>query len=94
MAEKTLIEKISEIVNTHDPLYLLKMGCPSDEYNPEIERILPALEEARNKKELHNKVYKIFIEMFDKDMIGPKKDYKQMSEEIFELKAGEETRRD
>lgn len=30
------LEQIAEVVNRHDPLGLLEMGCPKDEYTPEI----------------------------------------------------------
>ncbi|MBI2668983.1 hypothetical protein HYX14_04015 [Candidatus Woesearchaeota archaeon] len=61
------------IVNKYDPVGLLKIGCPADEYDPEIKRIAPVLGIAANVKDFHQEVYLIFIDLFDKRTAGSKK---------------------
>ncbi len=82
----TLEQKVKEIVNKYDPIGLLKMGCPADEYDPEIKKITPLLKKYVNKKDFHDKVYDVFVEMFDKKIAGFKKEYKKLSDEIYLLK--------
>mgnify|MGYP001595307464 CR=1 FL=1 len=83
---KDLTEKVRTIVNKHDQIKLLKIGCPLDEYDPEIKKILPALKKVTNLKEFQKKVYHIFVEMFDKRIAGPKRNYEELGREIFGLK--------
>lgn len=33
-------EKVEKVINRHDPLGLLKMGAPKDEYEPEITELV------------------------------------------------------
>lgn len=84
--EISLKEKIKGIVNKYDPIKLLEIGAPDDEYNPEIKKILPALQKAISVDQLHNMVYELFVYMFDKDTAGPKKNYRKLSEELYSLK--------
>ncbi len=85
MKKKAIRIKLKKIVNKYDPIDLIKIGCPEDEYDPEIERILPLLSKIKNKKELLDKVYLVFVKMFDKSIAGPKNKYKKISEELFLL---------
>src|ERR1700719_4854332 len=39
MTEQQITAAVRDAVNAYDSEGLLKMGCPSDEYNPEIESI-------------------------------------------------------
>jgi hypothetical protein len=38
-----LFDQIRVILNHHDLMGLIADGCPEDEYEPEVERILPRL---------------------------------------------------
>ncbi len=76
-------ERMREIMNRYDPLRLLKMGAPDDEYVPEIKRIIPRLRRITTVDQLQDIIYKTFVEMFDEQMAGPKEDYRRLSEEIY-----------
>lgn len=86
MIRKIQREKVRKIVNKHDPVKLLKMDCPVDEYDPEIDEILPALKKVKSVNQLHKKIYDIFVFMFDKDIAGPKERYRKLSEELYSLR--------
>jgi hypothetical protein len=44
MANKSQLENmVGNVMNEHDPEGLLKMGCPKDEYDPEITEIAAAI---------------------------------------------------
>lgn len=85
MTGRTLAEKVKAIVNKHDPIGLFCMGCPDDEYSPEIERIVPKLQGTASVEQLHDEVYRTFVDMFG-DLVGPKDDYKKLSDELYSLK--------
>ena len=86
MEEGTLLLKIKEIIDKHDPIRLLKIGCPEDEYHPEIQIIAPILEDSNSTDELHNSVYELFVQWFSKDDAGAKENYIELSEELYALK--------
>ncbi len=81
-------ERMREIMNRYDPLRLLRMGAPDDEYVPEIKRIIPKLRRAATVEQLQEVVYQTFVDMFDQQMAGPKENYRKMSEEIYVLRGG------
>jgi len=54
---------VREIVNRHDPADLLSMGCPEDEYDPEVPGILAAIESASDATNLANKTKQLFEQM-------------------------------
>lgn len=41
----TLYAEVRAILNKHDPVGLIEMGAPADEYEPEVGTILPRLRE-------------------------------------------------
>lgn len=60
-----LFKKIRRIINKYDPIKLISIGCPKDEYDPEIKLILNDLSKCKSIKEINNLVYNIFVEMFE-----------------------------
>lgn len=60
---------VKKIVDEWDPMKLLAMECPDDEYHPEIEKITALLPEVKNVEELADKINQIFTFAFDKTMI-------------------------
>ena len=59
-----LFRDVRAIVNRHDLMGLIAMGCPEDEYEPEVERILPKLRDAGAATDVEAIVQDVFIEMF------------------------------
>lgn len=81
-----LFSEIVEIVNRKDPIGLLKIGAPQDEYHGEVEKIIYCL---RREKTLHDfrlAVWAIFVYRFDVCSTGPTIYYNEMSEAIWNLK--------
>jgi len=81
-----LFIKASKIVNKYDPIHLISIGCPKDEYDGEVRRILEGMENVSNIEELHDLVYGIFVKMFDESIAGPKENYQKLASELFQLK--------
>lgn len=74
--------KISKIVREHDPIGLLALGSPDDEYDGEIRRIIGVLPKIQDQKLLSEEIYKIFIDSFDKEIAGEKVKYDRIAESI------------
>lgn len=79
------IEKLTQIVNKYDPIHLIKMGLPNDEYQPEIADIFVALQErSMNEFELTEKIKEIFIRWFNETTVNDHgmEVYKNLAHEI------------
>ena len=64
--------ELREILNDVDPICLIKVGCPDDEYDPEIDIIISYLENKNyivTIEELRSKVEDIFNQMFGIDCL-------------------------
>lgn len=62
---------IRQIINDWGPIDLVQMGAPADEYDPEIERIMPLLADLTDEVALAHAIQRIFIELFDDDFDRP-----------------------
>lgn len=78
--------KARKIINKYDPIHLIGMGCPVDEYDGEVRRILDALDKVNSPKELSDLIHKIFVKMFFKEIAGPKENYQKLASELYKLK--------
>ncbi len=87
MIDDLLRERVRDVVNKYDPIRLLRMGAPTDEYDLEIQQILPLLSTVGSASEFHDKVHDIFVRMFTDKVAGPKDHYSQLSEELYSLRS-------
>lgn len=76
----TVKETIENVLRSHDPLGLIKIGAPDDEYSGEAERLSLLLSHA-SKHECLDYVYKVFCESFD-DSAGAKENYVVLAKEL------------
>jgi len=67
-----------------DPVGLLGMGAPDDEYDLELGMILPRLREANSANDVLNIVHQVFIECFDSKTAGPRNAYAGLAHEIWQ----------
>lgn len=82
----SLHARIRELVNKYDPIHLIDNGCPEDEYNGEVKRIIQGLKKTSNPEQLRDLLHTIFVEMFDERLAGPKENYQQLAIDLFKLK--------
>ena len=61
-------KKIKSVVNKADPMGLLEMQCPEDEYAPEIERIFARTRKGMTADEIAQVIHAVFLEMFDESI--------------------------
>lgn len=55
---------IKRIIDNWDPVGLLAMGCPSDEYNLEVEEIFQFCKITHTKQEIGEMIYSTFYNFF------------------------------
>ena len=98
MVKENLQQRIADILNKHDPIGLIKLGCPADEYHSEAKLILERVPKCKSNDEAADTIYSIFVKMFefdkpkertprhiDKGGAGKKEDYRRIAEEIYPL---------
>ena len=82
-AYRELYAEVSRLVREADPIRLIAIGAPDDEYDVEVSTILPRLHEATSASDVHRIVYEEFVHWFDADIAGPPEIYVAVSEEIW-----------
>lgn len=75
---------LKKIINQWDPLDLLKINCPDDEYETEIDLIWKAIDENISEKQLAEIIYKVFFEMFGDLFKCSKKECLRISKKILQ----------
>jgi hypothetical protein len=80
-----LFAEVSKVVRRHDPLGLVEMGAPEDEYDNEAAAILMVLGKCTCAQEALDLIHEVFVRWFDTDLAGPKKRYAPLAREIWEL---------
>ncbi len=78
-----LYSKVSRLVRETDPIRLIAIGAPDDEYDPEVSTILPRLSVTKCLDDVHRIVHEEFVHWFGADIAGPAEDYAVVSEEIW-----------
>lgn len=76
--------KLRTIINQHDPIGLLDIGAPEDEYESEVKTILVQLDYDMTEQQVHNLIYQEFLRWFgDESTAGPKEAYKDLATDIY-----------
>jgi hypothetical protein len=84
--QKLLHAKLTEILNRHDPIGLIALGAPKDEYEPEVETIVPRLSAAENAADVTRIVWDEFGRWFGAaSTTGPESAYQPLVQEVWEL---------
>lgn len=83
MNRKFLENLLRKEITKVDPIGLISMGAPKDEYDSEVEQIVSEINSCRNVKDLEELMYKTFVRMFDERLAGPKEIYRSLAFRIF-----------
>lgn len=59
-----LYEALVKLLADEDPMYLIDIGAPDNEYDIEVEYLLPRLPEATSSSEAGQIVYEVFVKCF------------------------------
>jgi hypothetical protein len=79
-----LVAAVKAAVDAADPIGLLELGAPIDEYEPEIGTIVPRVAKAADVAEVHRIVHEEFGRWFGKDTAGPFAAYEAPAREIWQ----------
>ena len=58
-------QMIKSVVDQFDPIGLLEMNCPPEEYDAEVERIFARIRKGMSVKDISDVIHAVFLEMFD-----------------------------
>jgi hypothetical protein len=78
-----LYDELFRVLLEEDPMGLIEIGAPKDEYTPEVATILPRLENCHSKVDVRQVAYEEFVYWFSDD--GPIERYDRIAERIWEL---------
>jgi hypothetical protein len=67
----SIYSDVSRLLREADPIGLIAMGAPDDEYDPEVSTILPRLREANSAVDVQRIVHEEFGRWFGADIAGP-----------------------
>ena len=81
----TLYTEVARLLREADPIRLIDIGAPDDEYDPEVSTILPRLREAKSPDDVRRIVHEEFIHWFGAETAGPATRYAGVSGEIWEV---------
>ena len=77
--------ELRTIINRHDPIGLLDIGAPGDEYEAEVKTIIVQLDHDMTEQQIHDLIYHEFLRWFeDESTAGPKEAYKELATDIHE----------
>ena len=70
-----LVAAVERAINDADPIRLLGVGAPANEYSPEIGTILPRLAGVQGVSDVINVLHEEFVRWFDQGIAGPRELY-------------------
>ena len=79
-----LYKQLADLLLEHNPgrIPLIQYG-PRDEYEPEVELILPELENCKSEEDVLELVHGVFVRMFDESWVGPKSGFEPVARDIW-----------
>lgn len=86
MEYRELVKRVTTAVDHHDPIGLLAMGAPADEYASEISAIAAALGKCDNSEDCLAVVWATFRGSFG-DSAGSLEGYRALARELMAIKS-------
>lgn len=77
-----LQERVKEILIKHDPIGLVSLGAPNDEYSPESQMIAPQLRTNMSESDIVDIVHAEFVKWFYKKLAGDREQYMEIATDI------------
>ena len=81
---QALVAAVERAINETDPIGLLEIGAPSDEYAPEIGTVVPRLASVRRLDDVTAVLHEEFSRWFGDDTAGPRHAYEASARRIWE----------
>lgn len=83
-AFEDLRASVTRLLIDADPVNLIAIGAPKDEYDPEVGTILPRLKEATSPEDVTKIIHEEFTKWFGEDA-GPIEAYADVAEQIWNV---------
>jgi hypothetical protein len=81
---EALVAAVASAVDEADPIGLLAMGCPADEYSAEIGTIVPRVSKAVDPADVRRIVHEEFVRWFDAGIAGPEDAYELVAQRVWD----------
>lgn len=76
--------ELRAIINHHDPIGLINIGAPDDEYDSEVKTIIVQLKSDLTEEQIHDLIYEEFLRWFNNESTtGQKSAYKELTKDIY-----------
>lgn len=73
---------VKQLINATDPIGLLALGCPDDEYESEINDIAEQVGDCCTVTEIEDLLHQTFVKWFDEAIAGDRKVYLGMAKQL------------
>ena len=83
---RNLVAVATRAIDSADPIGLVQMGAPADEYSPEVGTVVPRVSRASSAPEVRRILHEEFVHWFD-ESAGPEENYASAALEISEAVA-------
>ena len=83
---KQYMIELREALNEHDPIGLIKIGAPEEEYDYERSLISGPLLRCSTPEEALDLVHKVFCDCFDPETAGPRELYRPLAADLWPLR--------
>jgi hypothetical protein len=80
-----LVRAVTRAIDEADPIGLLALGCPPDEYAPEVEAIVPRVSKASGPSEVRQIVHEEFVQSYGTGT--PEESFEALSQAIWDAVA-------
>jgi hypothetical protein len=79
-----LVAAVGRAIDEADPIRLLEIGAPGDEYGPEIDAILPRLATVERLDDVTDVLHEEFLRWFGQGVAGPRDGYEAPARRIWD----------
>jgi hypothetical protein len=79
-----LVAAVARAIDEADPIRLLAIGAPADEYGPEIGTIVPRVSKAADCAEVRRIIHEEFVRWFRSPTAGPEDAYELLAQRVWE----------
>lgn len=81
---EALVAATARAIDAADPIGLLAMGAPEDEYSPEVGTIVPKVSRATSPSEVRQILHGEFVRWFGPELAGAQEEYDAPAQRIWE----------
>ena len=74
---------VEDVLRRHDPIQLISIGAPDDEYEPEVGTIVPRLKEASSLHDVQQMLHQEFTKWFGAEQAGTSELYMAAAKELW-----------